>query len=68
VIELWGFEGAIVFKFAVVTWVVIACELAGRRKPNTGRWLAWTAVAVSSLPVVYSLGLLRDHLVLRPVT
>lgn len=68
VIELWGFEGAIVFKFAVVIWVVIACELAGRRKPNTGRWLAWTAIALSSLPVAYSLGLLLDHLVLRPVT
>lgn len=66
VIELWGFEGAIVFKFAVVTWVVIACELAGRRKPVTGRRLAWTAVVVSALPVVYSLGLLLDHLVLRP--
>lgn len=68
VIELWGFEGAIVFKFAVVVWVVIACELAGRRKPHTGRWLSWTAVAVSALPVAYSLGLLLDHLVLRPVT
>lgn len=66
VIELWGFEGAIVFKFAIVVWVVIACELAGRRRPRTGRWLSWTAVAISAAPVVYSLGLLLDHLVLRP--
>jgi hypothetical protein len=67
VIELWGFEGAIIFKFAIVTWVVIACELVGRRRPVTGQRLAWTAVAVSAAPVVYSLGLLLDHLVLRPV-
>lgn len=68
VIELWGFEAAILFKFAIVVWVVIACELVGRRRPAVGWRLSWTAVAVSSLPVVYSLGLLLDHLVLRPVT
>jgi hypothetical protein len=67
VIELWGLEGAILFKFAIVVWVVIACELSGRRKPATGRRLAWAAVVVSAAPVVYSLGLLLDHLVLRPV-
>ncbi len=67
VIDLWGFEGAILFKFAVVVWVVLACELVGRRRPVTGRRLAWTAVIVSGSPVVYSLALLLDHLVLRPV-
>lgn len=67
VINLWGFEGAIVFKFAVVVWVVIACELAGRRRPVTGLRLAWTAVVVSAAPVVYSLLLLFDHLAIHPV-
>jgi hypothetical protein len=67
VIDLWGFEGAILFKFAVVIWVVIACELVGRRRVVTGRRLAWTAVIVSASPVVYSLWLLLDHLVLRPI-
>jgi len=67
VIDLWGLEGAILFKFALVTWVVIACELIGRRRPVTGRRLAWIAVAISASPVVYSFALLLDHLVLRPI-
>lgn len=61
VIDLWGMQGAIAFKFALMMWVIVACEILARLKRNAGRFLAITAVAVSSLPVAWSLFLLVRH-------
>ncbi len=61
VIENWGLWGAIGFKFALMLFVIITCELVGRKRHFTGRWLARIAVTISIVPVVYSLGLLIHH-------
>jgi hypothetical protein len=66
VIEMWGLHGAIAFKFALMLFVIISCEVIGRRRDAAGRKLAIAAVAISAFPVVWSLGLLFDHLILRP--
>jgi hypothetical protein len=66
VIEMWGLHGAIGFKFALMLFVIISCEVIGRRSDAAGRRLAIAAVAISAFPVVWSLGLLFDHLILRP--
>jgi hypothetical protein len=47
-----GIAGMVVYKFLLVVLVIVICEVVGRRRPLTGRWLAHVAVAVSALPVV----------------
>jgi hypothetical protein len=66
VIEWWGLNGAIAFKFALMLFVIVSCEIIGRRRDQAGRRLAWVAVFLSATPVVYSLGLLVDHILLHP--
>lgn len=61
VIDAWGMHGAIAFKFALMLWVIVACELLARRKRSAGKLLAGLAVGISSLPVAWSLCLLVWH-------
>lgn len=61
VIDAWGMQGAIAFKFALMMWVIIACELLARMKRRAGSFLAYAAVAISASPVVWSLLLLALH-------
>lgn len=58
VIHEWGLPGAILFKFALVTLFIVACEMVGRMKPPTGRRLASVGVLISAFPVVWTLLLL----------
>jgi hypothetical protein len=61
VIEHWGLPGAIAFKFSLMLFVVIVCEVVGRVRDQSAHVLAWIAVTISALPVMYSLGLLTLH-------
>ena len=61
VIDTWNLPGAILFKFSLMLFVIIVCEIAGRERNWLGRGLAQTAVFVSSAPVAYSLMLLFVH-------
>jgi hypothetical protein len=67
VIDIWELPGAIVFKFSLMLFVIVVCEAAGRKSDRMGRGLAYLAVAISSVPVAYSLSLLAYH-VLMPAT
>jgi hypothetical protein len=58
VIESMGFGWAIVFKFATVMLAIVICEVVGRRDDRMGRRLSQFAVAVSAVPVFYTLILL----------
>lgn len=61
VIKAWGLWGAIGFKFSLVLFVIVVCEIIGRRQPGRADFLIATALVVSALPVVYSLALLTWH-------
>lgn len=61
VIDAWGMQGAIAFKFALMMWVIIACEILARMKRRAGKFLAYAAVVVSASPVTWSLLLLALH-------
>lgn len=61
VIDAWGMHGAIAFKFALMMWVILACEFLARIQRSAGRFLAITAIVVSASPVVWSLALLALH-------
>jgi len=57
VIDMGGFPGLIVFKFATVALVVWICEYVGAQRPRVGRGLATSAIGISATPV--ALGLLQ---------
>jgi hypothetical protein len=48
----------VVYKFALVAFVIAICEAAGRRRDSAGRGLARFAVAVTCVPVLWSFFLL----------
>ena len=60
-IRHWGLWGAIGLKFSLVLFVVVACEWISRERIIVARRLAWAAVIISSIPVLYSLSLLGWH-------
>ncbi|MFZ9915561.1 MAG: DUF5658 family protein, partial [Phycisphaerales bacterium] len=61
VIDAWGMHGAIAFKFALMLWVIVACEILARMKRSAGKLLATLAVVISAMPVAWSLTLLLWH-------
>lgn len=65
VIGWWGLNGAIAFKFALMLFVIISCEIIGRRRDRAGRLLCRSGVVISAAPVVYSLGLLAHHVLVE---
>ena len=61
VIERLGYTWAIVFKFAIVVFVIVICEVIGRRDDRAGRRLARAAVVINALPVIYTFFLLFQN-------
>ena len=58
VIGAWGLNGAILFKFALVLFVIVACEVISRVRPRTAHLLIWFGVLISAFPPVWSIVLL----------
>ena len=58
IIEAWGLNGAIAFKYALTLFVIVCCEAIARVRPITARLLIWFGVLVSSFPPVWSIWLL----------
>ncbi len=54
-----GFGWAILFKFGMMLFAIIACEVIGRRNDRAGRRLARLAVAINSIPVIFTFALLH---------
>ena len=50
VLTTWGYWGLITYKFALMIFVVIVCEVVGRQRDRTARWLARFGVAISAIP------------------
>ncbi len=60
VIEAWGLNGAIAFKYALTVFVIVVSEAVGRHRDRVGRSLAIASVGVSSVPVLWSTWLLTS--------
>jgi len=68
VIEHWELPGAIAFKFAMVMFVIVSCEIVGRKRDRMGRTLIGAAIGIASVPVAWSLVLLSMHgFLVKPV-
>ena len=52
VFQRWGLPGMVVYKFLLVVFVVMICEIVGRLSMRRGRRLAKWAVVVTAVPVV----------------
>ncbi|MCE9619845.1 MAG: DUF5658 family protein [Planctomycetes bacterium] len=61
VLEQWELAGAVAFKFSLVLFVIVACEIVGRHEDKLGRRLTAVAIATSAFPVFWSLTLLVMH-------
>jgi hypothetical protein len=61
VIDMWGLNGAIAFKFALMLFVIVSCEVIARVRPVTATLLIWFGVLVSAFPPVWSVVLLVYH-------
>jgi len=61
VIDAWGLNGAIAFKFALMLFVIVSCEVIARVRPLTATVLIWFGVLISAFPPVWSVGLLIQH-------
>jgi len=68
VIDAWGLPGAIGFKFALTLFVIISCEVVGRKRDRLGRALIIIGIVISGFPVVWSLTLLTAHWLNAPPT
>lgn len=67
VIDHWDLPGAIAFKFSLVMFVIVTCEVVGRRATRLGLGLIVVSIGVSALPVAWSLFLLVIHQFAEPV-
>lgn len=61
VIERFGLEGMIVYKFVLILFFVLVCELVGRLRMPSGRGLSRLGVCIAAMPVVWSMWLLFNH-------
>lgn len=68
VIDRWDLPGAIAFKFALVMFVIVTCEIVGRKRDGLGRMLIGASIGIASIPVAWSLVLLATHgFLVRPI-
>lgn len=61
VIDKWALNGMIIYKFALIIFFIMMCEIVGSLRMETGRMLSRTSVAIASVPVVWSLFLLARY-------
>jgi len=61
VIQSFGLNGMIIYKFALVLFFVVLCEMVGKLRHSSGMMLSRAGVAIGVFPVVWSLGLLFRH-------
>ena len=65
IIRRYGLAGLVLYKFALVTFVVCLCEFIGRRSHGAGQRLARWAIAITCIPVIMALAQLLIHTI-RP--
>jgi hypothetical protein len=58
VLGLFGLYGLIVFKFCLILFVMLVCEMLGRRNDAGGRRLVRFGVGLSAIPMIVSFYLL----------
>ena len=52
IMHRWGFHGMTIFKFVMILFTVLLCEVIGRRDDLWGRRLGAIGIALTFVPVV----------------
>ncbi|MEM8874697.1 MAG: DUF5658 family protein [Planctomycetota bacterium] len=58
ILERFGISGMTIFKFVVISFVILLCEYVGRLNFEAGRRLTVYGIALTLMPVVFALILL----------
>lgn len=61
VIDRWGLNGMIVYKFVLIAVFILICEAVGSLRDSAGRSLSRISLAIAAVPVVWSLILLTRY-------
>jgi hypothetical protein len=61
VLERFGLGGMVTFKFALACFVIVLCEVIGRRSVRAGRNLATAAIALTCVPLLVAVMLLTGR-------
>lgn len=56
-----GYAAVVIYKFVLVSVVLVICEVLGRRRGSLGRFVAGLGVAMTSVPVAIALIQLMAH-------
>ncbi len=54
-LETWDLYGLLGFKLAMVILIILLCDFVGRRNKERGRFIAFTAVGLTSIPVILAI-------------
>ncbi len=52
ILDRWALPGMVVYKFALVVFVIFICEVVGHYRPRLGRRLSVFAVLITLVPVI----------------
>jgi len=52
IMDRFGLEGVVIFKFSMMAFVIALSEFIGRRRLASGRLLAYSAALLSTFPVI----------------
>ena len=52
ILQRWQLAGMVVYKFALVVFVICICEIVGHFRSKLGRRLAWFGVLITLVPVI----------------
>lgn len=58
----WGWQGMVVYKFALILLSIVICEIVGRKNDKLGRRFAVFAIIAQIVPVTIAVFLLVTHL------
>lgn len=61
IIDDYGLNGMIVYKFALITLFIVICETVGKLRLSTGKILSRVGVLIALFPVAWSLLLLAQY-------
>jgi hypothetical protein len=61
IIDRFGLPGMIIYKFALIVFFILICEIVGTLRDSTGWLLSKFSVLIGCVPVVWAMYLLARH-------
>ena len=61
IMQSWGFHGMVVYKFALILFIIVLCEIIGRRDQQWGWRLGAIGITLTFAPVVLAMLLLAGR-------